>query len=81
MGGELGRYATGEIGLSLYDLENDPGETTDVAAEHPDVVERLLESIETARSEIGDRATNRIGSQARELARVAAPWPSLVTPQ
>jgi len=28
-------------GLVLYDLKNDPGEITDVAAKHPDVVERL----------------------------------------
>ncbi|SFO95042.1 arylsulfatase [Actinomadura madurae] len=30
---------TGEY--ALYDLATDPGETKDVAAEHPDVVERL----------------------------------------
>jgi arylsulfatase A-like enzyme len=30
----------------LYDLEADPGETHDVAAEHPDLVKRLRESLE-----------------------------------
>jgi len=27
--------------LALFDLQQDPGETLDVASEHPDVVERL----------------------------------------
>jgi arylsulfatase A len=73
-GGVPGNYATGHIELSLFDLENDPGETTDVAAVHPDVVERLLQLIERARVEIGDRATGRTGSKAREPGRVAEPW-------
>ncbi len=34
-------YHTDSIGLSLFDLRTDPGETTDVAAEHPGVVEEL----------------------------------------
>ena len=33
-------------GLLLFDLEADPGEQHDVAAEHPDVVERLTKEIE-----------------------------------
>lgn len=31
----------GKLKLSLFDLENDIGETTNVAAEHPEIVERL----------------------------------------
>ena len=27
--------------IQLYDLEKDPAETTDVAAQHPDIVEKL----------------------------------------
>jgi hypothetical protein len=38
------------------------------------VVERLLQLIERARVEIGDRATGRTGSKAREPGRVAEPW-------
>ena len=41
-GGQPAEYRQLKIEQSLFDLHNDPGETTDVAAEHPDVVERLL---------------------------------------
>lgn len=41
-GGTPGKYDYGvRIDLSLFDLDTDPGETTDVAAAHPEVVERL----------------------------------------
>jgi arylsulfatase A-like enzyme len=35
---------------SLFDLEKDPSETTNVIAEHPDVAKRLTESLERIRS-------------------------------
>jgi hypothetical protein len=47
----------------LFDLKNDIGERRDVAAEHPEVVARLLELAEWARSDIGDY--NRVGRNAR----------------
>lgn len=47
----------------LYHLETDVGETTDVAKEHPEIVERLLALAEEARKDIGD--FNRIGAGAR----------------
>jgi arylsulfatase A-like enzyme len=46
-GGAPGKYDYGvRIDLSLFDLETDPGETTDVAAAHPEVVERLRSLVE-----------------------------------
>ena len=48
---------------TLYDLENDIGETTDVAADNPEVLSELLELIEKGRTDIGDY--NIIGSGAR----------------
>ena len=36
--------------LELYDLTADPAETTDVSASHPDVVERLLVELDSART-------------------------------
>lgn len=47
----------------LYDLENDIGETTNVAAGHPEVVASLMKHIEFARKDIGDG--DRVGENAR----------------
>ena len=47
----------------LYDLESDHGESSDVAAQHPEVVAELMKRVERARAELGD--FNRIGSEAR----------------
>jgi arylsulfatase len=38
----------------LIDLQSDPGEKTDVAAQHSEVVERLLRAAAAARQDIGD---------------------------
>ncbi len=51
--------------LSLFNLEDDIGETTDVSAENPEVVERLLALAEEAREELGDSLTGRSGSGVR----------------
>jgi len=45
----------------LYDLDADVGETTNVADEHPHVVERLLALAEKARDDLGD-----IGREGRD---------------
>ena len=49
--------------MTLFDLEAEIGECTDVAAAHPEVVKRLLALAEKARADIGDR--DRIGAGAR----------------
>ncbi len=36
-------YQQAHIGVTLFDLERDPGETTDVADQHPDVVAKIKE--------------------------------------
>jgi arylsulfatase A-like enzyme len=54
-----------EIGLSLFDLEADVGESKNVAAEHPDVVKQLEAFGEQAREDLGDSLTNRIGKNVR----------------
>jgi arylsulfatase A len=56
---------------ALYDLMNDVGETTDVAAEHPDVVARLQRAAEEARAALGDDLTNRKGSEVRPAGKVS----------
>ncbi|MCX6560437.1 MAG: sulfatase-like hydrolase/transferase [Candidatus Aminicenantes bacterium] len=60
-----GPYAQGKTGLELYDLESDIGETTDVAASHPDVVKDLQALAEKARQELGDALTGRVGRGVR----------------
>ncbi|MGD9420483.1 MAG: sulfatase family protein [Verrucomicrobiota bacterium JB025] len=47
----------------LYDLDSDIGETVNVAAQHPEVVERLMKEVGRASAELGDAGT--IGSGAR----------------
>jgi arylsulfatase len=47
----------------LVDLDNDIGETTDVAAEHPEVVNRLLALAEAQRDDLGD--FDRVGKNMR----------------
>ena len=53
------------IGKALFDLEADMGETTDVAAQHPDVVRRLESLAEQARQDLGDSRTKRVGRNVR----------------
>ncbi len=43
-----------DIGEALYDLSNDMGESTDVAAEHQDVVEELTQSLSQWEAELKD---------------------------
>ena len=61
--------------LELYDLETDIGETTDVKADHPDVVERLETMIAACREDLGDEHTGVRGRGVRPLGRVACPSP------
>jgi arylsulfatase A len=60
---------------ALYDLVSDIGETTDVAADHPDVVSRLEAAAEAARHTLGDARSGRSGSQVRPIGRVAEARP------
>ncbi len=69
-GGKPVAYNRATIGVRLYDLQNDVGETTDVAGEHPKVVRRLLGEAEAARSALGDRLTGVKGSEIRPPGRV-----------
>lgn len=69
-GGIPADYQTGEIGLSLFDLAKDPGETTDVAAQHPGVVTRLEALADKARQDLGDSAKKMKGSGVRECGKL-----------
>jgi arylsulfatase A-like enzyme len=75
-GGPAGRagkpaaYQKAHTALALFDLEKDPGETTNVAAGHPEVVEKLKKLAEQARRELGDSATKTEGQGVRPPGRL-----------
>jgi arylsulfatase len=54
----------------LYDLMHDIGETTDVSAQHPEMVRHLEEEAEKARADLGDGLTKRPGAGHREPGRL-----------
>jgi len=55
----------------LYDLVNDIGETQDVAAAHPEIVQQLEAFAETTRNDLGDSLQKRKGPGLREPGRVS----------
>jgi arylsulfatase A-like enzyme len=69
-GGRPGQYVTNQIGLALFDLAKDPGEERDVAARHPDVVQKLQALAEQCRDDLGDSAQKREGKNVRPAAKV-----------
>jgi len=61
-----GAYSQGKAGLELYDLESDIGEKIDLALDLPGVVKELQIVGEKARSILGDKLTDRVGSESYE---------------
>ena len=61
--------------LELYDLAKDPGETSDLAAQHPDVVKRLTEAMAEIRAELGDARLGIRGTERRPPAVSPNPKP------
>lgn len=59
----------------LYDLIHDIGETTDVSAQHPDIVKELEAVAKKARADLGDRLTGQPGPGRREPGRLEPPSP------
>jgi len=64
--GKPGTYAREQVKPALYDLHADLGETTDVQAKHPEIVERLQGYAERARVDMGDSLTKRVGKNVRK---------------
>ncbi|MGV3721488.1 MAG: sulfatase [Actinomycetota bacterium] len=63
-------YVQKRIELSLFDLENGPGETVDVSAQHPEVVQRLKAHADRMREDLGDTETGQKGKGVRPPARL-----------
>lgn len=69
-GGKPGPYVQKKIGLALFDLVADIGETTNLVDQHPQVVKRLQALAEKARDDLGDSGTKRKGKNLRSPGRL-----------
>lgn len=67
--GHPGPYAFPTVPSALYDLDGDIGETTDLSSSFPEVVLRLDSLAGYARESLGDRLTQRDGSDVRPPGR------------
>ncbi len=54
----------------LYNLREDPGETTNIYDQHPDIVKSLMKYIDACRDDMGDSVTGVKGKNVRPIARV-----------
>ena len=68
-GGIPTKYSQAKIGLSLFNLEEDIGESTDVKAKHPKGVSKMQALGQAMRKELGDQGKK--GSGQREAGRLA----------
>lgn len=68
-------YREEKTALALFNLTDDIGETTDVSAQHPDIVGRLQAAADSIRDELGDTLTGRKGKANRPAAKVAVSKP------
>lgn len=66
--GMPGKTKEPKLDLQLFDLEKDVGEQHNVAAQFPDVVERMKNLAEQCREDLGDGA--RIGRNVRESGKL-----------
>ncbi len=58
-------YRIEELELSLFNLDTDPGEQQNLAANHPDVVDRLSVAAQSIRQDLGDSLQNMNGAGLR----------------
>jgi arylsulfatase A-like enzyme/pimeloyl-ACP methyl ester carboxylesterase len=68
-------YRVEEIGLALYNLSRDPGETSNVAEKNPDIVAELQQIVAQARADLGDELTKSVGAHVRPAGDVRPPLP------
>jgi arylsulfatase A len=68
--GQPGPYKQAKTDLALYNVVEDPGEQKNVAADHPDVVQKLMALIEEGRVDLGDSLTRREGKNRRPPGRL-----------
>ncbi|MFT5058894.1 MAG: hypothetical protein ACI89E_001675 [Planctomycetota bacterium] len=70
-GGTPGKYDySAKTGVELYNLEQDIAESKDLAADYPDVVQRMTAQADVMRAKLGDKLTETVGTENREPGRV-----------
>ena len=72
----LGAGAAKPTAAQLFDVVADPGETRDLVAEHPKVVDRLAALAEAARADLGDG--KQVGAGQRPAGRVTPATPRVL---
>lgn len=77
-GGQPVKYEQTATEQALFDLRSDPRETTDVSAQHPEVVARLEAAAARIRAELGDRLTETKPTARRGPGRLQEGDPKLV---
>ena len=70
LGGLPVGYKQAKTKLSLYDLDADVSETTNVLGEHPVVVKELMAAAERARADLGDTLNKRKGKGVRQAGKL-----------
>jgi arylsulfatase A len=63
-------YVEKKCGLELYNLETDIGESKDVAADNPEVVQRLQKLADLMRAELGDSLNSINGPEIRPAGKL-----------
>jgi arylsulfatase A-like enzyme len=63
-------YKQAKAKLSLFDLDADVSETTNVLEQHPQVVKQLMAAAETARADLGDTLQKRKGKGVRPAGKL-----------
>jgi arylsulfatase A len=69
-GGTPAKYSQARIELALFDLENDIGETTNVADQHPKIVAEIKRLADEMRNDLGDSRTKQRGNGIRQPGRI-----------
>ena len=68
--GQPGRDETRQTELALFDLDNDPVESNNIATQYPEIVKQLMTEVERARQDLGDSLTGRKGRNLRPAAKL-----------
>ena len=69
-GGVPNNYEQAKIGLALFDLSQDIGETTDVKEMNPDIVLKMQALADTMRADLGDSLTKTEGQGMRHAGKL-----------